>query len=322
MPASPADNPISSLAIDDLDVVVLMGGTSAEREVSLQSGANVAAALTQSGCHVRCIDPAQTSLEAVSWSARSLAVNMLHGQFGEDGGVQAVLHRLGVNYTGSDAAASYRAFHKQVAKQLFRQSGLPTPDSCCLTNGALTPDAISFANAATEGIVVKPEAQGSSLGVSIVRQAAQLMSAIKLAAQYDEMILLEQAVPGEEWTVPVLGDCPLPPIRISAAQSFFDYSAKYCDATTRYEVFSAMSNPVAQAVAEQAVSACRVLGTRGMCRVDLIVDAEQQPWILEVNTVPGMTAHSLVPKSAAALGWSMNRLCGQLISSALPNLRD
>lgn len=298
------------------NVAVLLGGHSAEREISLLSGAAVAQALEQGGHSVLLVDPAEQQLSAFPWQEIDVAFLALHGTYGEDGGIQQELDQLGVCYTGSGAAASALAFHKLAAKERFLQCGLTTPDFKVIPS-TMKPDSIHEAAAALGyPLVVKPEAQGSSLGVCILDTPESLLTAVTSARTLGELVLLERAVIGQEWTVPVLDDEPLFPIRIGTAHQFFDFDAKYHDKQTRYEVIADPQDVAAARVQQLSLSACQALGCRGISRVDLLMDSAGVPWLLEVNTLPGMTDHSLVPKSAQARGWSMTQLCEEMIRSA------
>lgn len=303
-------------------VIVVAGGDSPEREISRQSGAAVAEALKSREYRVSVVDPADTPLKALPWAKPCLVFNALHGPYGEDGQLQADLDELGIPYTGTDARSSWLAFHKSEAKALFTKVGLSTPAVRVFASDALDDEAHAAAMDLGYPVVVKPEAQGSSLGVTIIDSASEMDAALKVARNFDSKVLIERAVVGEEWTVPVFDDVCLPPIRITSQQKFFDYSAKYVDDQTTYEVVTIMESLTAARVADLALAACHSLGCRGMCRVDLMVDGDGQPWLLEVNTSPGMTDHSLVPKSAASLGWSMGELCERILFAALPRFAN
>ena len=291
-------------------VAVLSGGDSAEREISLESGTAVARALRERGHTVHAIDPSRQPVHAVDWSAFDVAFIALHGTFGEDGGIQEQLDELGVLYTGSGAEASRLAFDKTAAKNLFRQQGIRTPPEIILR-------AASHPFPGTFPLVVKPRRQGSSLGVTIVHDPGEFPAALAEALRFDDCVLIEQAILGEEWTVPILDRMVLPPIRISTDHQFFDFTAKYRDERTRYDVIRDFEDPVCREVTRISLAACEALHTAGICRVDLMLDAEARPSVLEVNTIPGMTDHSLVPKSATAWGWSFGELCERAIRSAL-----
>ncbi|WP_437187959.1 D-alanine--D-alanine ligase [Planctomicrobium sp. SH668] len=298
-------------------IAVLQGGTSAERDVSLKSGEAIANALRISGAHVECIDPAMTPIRQVNWSRFDLAFLALHGTYGEDGQLQRELDALNVIYTGSDAHASEIAFHKHAAKVEFLKAGLPTPRYGVATSDCSPNQLAELADRIGYPVVVKPEAQGSSLGVTILQDEFGLIAACKCAFLFDHTILIEKAIAGQEWTVPVCNDQALFPIQIKPSQQFYDFEAKYHDRKTDYVVTSDLSDSVVLKLQELGLQASRTLGCTGISRVDIRVDAYGSPWLLEVNTLPGMTEQSLVPKSAAVWGWSMSDLCEVIIRSAL-----
>ncbi len=300
-----------------LHVAVLCGGPSAERAISLKSGAAVSRALAELGHTAHEIDPAAVDLARADWGRFDVAFIALHGTFGEDGQVQQILEDALVPYTGSGVAASRLAFSKSASKERFAQQGVPTAPYV-LIHESDTPHRI-LDQAAQIGfpLVVKPDTQGSSLGVSIVRSGQDLPAALARCFHYDAFGLLEQAIAGSEWTVGMLDERALPPIRIETSRAFFDYEAKYADGTTRYLFDSAVPAEQMGRIVETARNACAALGTAGLARVDLIVDQTGVPRVLEVNTVPGLTDHSLVPKAAAHAGVSFNELCQECLQSAL-----
>ena len=299
-------------------VAVLAGGDSDERTISLQSGAAVQQALTARGHLALHLDPSVVDLAGVDWSQFDMAFIALHGQFGEDGQVQQLLDEAGIPYTGSNAAASRLAFSKSAAKERFLQFGVPTPAYSLLHYT----DDVSRIQRVTDGIgyplVVKPDCQGSSLGISIVKSAAELPQAIKLCFQFDIFAVIESAVIGTEWTVGLLDELVLLPIRIETNREFFDWHAKYEDDSTRYEFDVGVPHEVIAAIEEAARGACRSLGTCGLMRVDLRLDENLHPLVLEVNTIPGLTSHSLVPKAAARMGIEFGDLCERAIRAYLP----
>ncbi|MCY2966946.1 MAG: D-alanine--D-alanine ligase, partial [Planctomycetota bacterium] len=292
------------------------GGPSAEREVSLKSGAAVAAALRAGGHTVREIDPKFTDVAKFDWRGIDVAFLALHGEFGEDGTVQDLLDTLGIPYTGSGANASRISFSKLAAKQRFVQNGVPTPP-WLVVDSTLSPGQCA-AQARRLGfpLVVKPDQQGSSLGVTIVRDEEQLGDALEIAFGYGRVVVLEQAIDGAEWTVGLLDSHPLPPIRIGTDHTFFDYDAKYHADDTRYQ-FDDDGSGVAAMVSRVARDACAAVGTKGVARVDVMVDRLGRPFVLEVNTIPGFTDHSLVPKAAAHAGMNFVALCEWCVTSAL-----
>lgn len=300
-------------------IALLCGGTSAEREVSLQSGAAVHAALNSRGHFVAVVDPQDVDLTSFDWARFDVAFLALHGTGGEDGQVQRVLETAGVPYTGSDSGASRLAFSKSAAKERFVQFNVPTPHAV-LVHESDTAARIE-ARLLTVGLpaVVKPDGQGSSLGVSIVRDATELPAALSACFHLQPFGLLEEFIAGDEWTVSVIDDDVLPPIRIRPASSFFDFSSKYEDDRTAYEFASDadVAADVGELIGRTAQQACAALGVRGAARVDLMLDACRRPWVLEVNTIPGMTTHSLLPKSAERAGIPFPDLCELLTRRAL-----
>lgn len=298
-------------------VALLQGGDSAERVISLQSGAEVEDALRSAGHTVISVDPAEESLFEFDWHRVDLAFLVLHGTNGEDGQIQQELEAIGIPYTGSGAEASRLAFHKHLAKEHFLRAGLGTPEFHVIHPSHDLSDIRQCAIHLGFPLVVKPDAQGSSLGVTILQDESGLNGAIEVARELDDTILLERFIAGEEWTVPILDNRALPPIRIGTSHHFFDFEAKYLDHKTDYQVIDDPENRLATQLQQVSLEACQTLGCRGINRVDLRVDNQNRIWILEVNTIPGMTSHSLVPKSAGAQGWTMSRLCEEIIHSAL-----
>jgi D-alanine-D-alanine ligase len=325
-----------------LTVLVLLGGPSAEREVSLVSGRCVADALTRRGHRVIELDPtpspllsgpgtpldfrqalceARQRLERFDWSAVDVVFNALHGTFGEDGTVQELLESLGVPYTGSGPEASRCGFHKWKARRRFEAHGLPTPRGVLFRTDWPTSRMAAAARSLEWPVVIKPEAQGSSLGVSIVRRPADLPAAVERCARYGAVGLIEEYIAGTEWTVGVWDDFVLPLIEIVPAQEFFDYTAKYADERTAYRFSSHLPEETMQRMATAGRRAARAVGAEGLSRVDVRVDASGTAWVLEVNTSPGLTDHSLVPKAAARMGLSLGVLCEQECQRAIVRRR-
>lgn len=300
-----------------LRIAVLSGGPSAERLISLKSGSAVAKALAEFGHSVTEIDPAVVDVSKLDWGPFDVAFIALHGKFGEDGQIQQILEQALIPYTGSGVAASRLAFSKSASKERFAQHQVPTAPYV-LIHESDTPHRIG-AQADQLGfpLVVKPDTQGSSLGVSIVRQGGDLPAAIARCFHYDSFGLLEQALVGSEWTVGLIDDRALPAIRIETSRAFFDYEAKYEDDETRYQFDYDVPSEQVDLIVQTARNACAALGTSGLARVDLILDQLGTPYVLEVNTVPGLTDHSLVPKAAARLGMSLTDLCQECVQSAL-----
>jgi D-alanine-D-alanine ligase len=298
-------------------IAVLAGGDSDEREISLQSGAAVQQALSARGHFTLHLDPSVVDVKGVDWRQFDVAFLALHGQFGEDGQVQRILEDAGIPYTGSDATASRLAFSKSAAKERFLQFGVPTPEYSLLH---YTDDLSRIERITREigyPLVIKPDCQGSSLGITIVKSPDAVSAALKHCFHFDGFAVVERAIIGTEWTVGLLDDLVLPPILIETDREFFDWQAKYEDDDTRYLFDSSFPSHVLDRIADVAKNACRALGTRGMVRVDLRVDEQLNPWLLEVNTIPGYTSHSLVPKAAARMGIEFGELCERSIESCL-----
>jgi len=308
---------LQPVVISPLTVAVLAGGTSAERSISLQSGAAVAAALAARGHKVRMVDPADVSIDDYPWAEVDMAFLALHGTFGEDGGVQRILERLGVAFTGSGSEASRLAFAKSAAKERFTQASVPTPEYSLIHETDSLERIDDLASRIGYPLVVKPDAQGSSIGVSIVTSLTGLHEAVDCCFCHDDFGLIERAIPGTEWTLGVIDEDPLPLIQITTPRGFYDFEAKYQDNATQYLLDQPLSAEQSRLITETGLAACRSLGTSGAARVDIRVDEQGRPWVLEVNTIPGMTDHSLVPKAAAKVGLDMGQLCELLIARAL-----
>ncbi len=303
--------------LSPLSIAVLLGGQSAERKISLQSGNAVAEALRQKGHKVGLIDPASQQLESVDWSQFNIAFSALHGTFGEDGGAQEILERVGIPFTGSDSETSRLAFSKSAAKERFLQHSVSTPSYTLIHETDGLERIHEHARRIGYPIVIKPDAQGSSIGVSMVRAPEQLEAALSQCFYFESFGLMERLIDGTEWTLGMIDDDPLPLIRIETARGFYDYQAKYEDEGTQYLFEYGVEESVLQRLAETGAAACRALGTRGIARVDMRLDQFGQPFVLEVNTIPGMTDHSLVPKAAARLGFDMGQLCEIVIDRTL-----
>jgi D-alanine-D-alanine ligase len=301
---------------DSLRVAVLAGGDSDEREVSLKSGMAVAAALAERGHHVLHLDPAIVELSGIDWSQFDVAFVALHGRFGEDGQVQQILEDANVCYTGSDAISSRLAFSKSAAKERFSLFGVPTPRYSLIHYSDGTERIQRDAAEIGYPLVIKPDTQGSSLGVSIIRSPDELGSALKLCFQFDSNGVIETMVEGTEWTVGLIDRKILPAIKIETDREFFDWQAKYEDDATRYIFDADVPRRVIVSIEKIAHNACCALSTSGLARVDLRLDHQNQPWVLEVNTIPGFTDHSLLPKAAARMGIDFPSLCDQIVRTS------
>jgi D-alanine-D-alanine ligase len=306
---------------DCLRIAVLSGGTSQEREVSLASGQAVQRALQSRGHRVETLDPAVAGPEQVDWTRFDACFLCLHGGEGEDGRIQRRLARLGVAYTGSGPAASRRAMSKTMSKRRFLAAGVPTPAFVALHRREPLADRIARAARLGFPLVVKPDGQGSSLGVGRADGTRMLAECLLAAEQYGPRTVAEPYVCGVETTISVLGRRSLPPVVVMHNGPIFDYGAKYHAPGTEYftgEDFPGLLPPaILRATRKAAVAACAALGTRGLARVDVMVDAAGRPWVLEVNTIPGMTERSLAPRAAALAGLALPQLCERLVHSAL-----
>lgn len=304
-------------------VAVLMGGTSAEREVSLMSGAGVLKALQSQGVNAHAFDPAQRDMGELKREGFDRCFIALHGRFGEDGTVQGALELLGIPYTGSGVMASSIAMDKVMTKRIWRAEGLPTPAWRQVHSASETRAA--FAELGSP-MIVKPAREGSSIGFTKVLHADQCEQAYALASQHDAMVLCEQFVAGDEVTCPVLGSNAqpqaLPLIRIVAPEGNYDYQNKYFTDTTQYLVPAGLPAGEEEAIAALVCKAYQVLGCRGWARADVMIDAvSRKPYLLEMNTSPGMTGHSLVPMSARAAGMSYEALCVRLLQATTLDAR-
>ncbi len=303
-------------------VAVLMGGRSAEREVSLMSGSGVLTALQASGVDAHAFDPAERDLSELKREGFDRCFIALHGRYGEDGTVQGALELLGIPYTGSGVMASSIAMDKTMTKRVWLAEGLPTPRYVLVRREQLAQvSADDLVAQLGLPLIVKPAREGSSIGVTKVTQVAQIAEALAQAAQCDADVLCEQCIVGDEVTCPVLGDGDaahaLPVIRIVAPEGNYDYQNKYFTDDTQYLVPSGLPAGEEQAIQALVVKAYQVLGCRGWGRVDVMIDAATRaPYLLEINTSPGMTGHSLVPMSARAAGLSYEALCCQLLAAA------
>lgn len=280
-------------------VAVLLGGRSAEREISLQSGQAVLTALLESGVDAQAFDPAQQSLEMLKQQGFDKAFIALHGRFGEDGTIQGVLEWLGIPYTGSGVMASALAMDKWRTKLVWQAAGIRSPRFEILQENS------HFEQVAENlglPLIIKPAREGSTIGLSKVHHKEDVAAAYRLAAQHDALVLAEEFIAGKELTVAILGETPLPVVRIEVAGDLYDYEAKYLSDATQYFCPSGLPAEQEKAIQQQALQAYRVLGCEGWGRVDLILDVAGEFYFLEANTSPGMTNHSLVPMAARTAG--------------------
>ena len=292
-------------------VAVLMGGRSGEREVSLKSGAAVLAALQRGGVDAHAFDPAERPLHDIEGFDRVFIA--LHGRYGEDGTIQGALELLGIPYTGSGVMASAVGMDKWRTKLLWRAAGVVTPDFELVTADS---DFAAIEQKLGLPLFVKPANEGSSIGISKVKQAGGLKAAYELAAQADPLVLAEQFVGGGEYTVGILGDQVLPIIRIVPANEFYDFEAKYLRDDTQYLCPCGLSAEKEAQIQAEALQAFRTVGGRGWGRVDFLMDEAGKHYFLEVNTSPGMTDHSLVPMGAKAAGVGFDELVVKILEMA------
>ena len=294
-------------------VAVLLGGRSAEREVSLKSGAMVLGALRARGVDAHAFDPQQQDLAALIAEKFDRVFIALHGRYGEDGTIQGALELLGIPYTGSGVLASALAMDKWRTKLLWQAAGIPTPRYELLTQASDFKQVVARLGLP---IMVKPANEGSSIGMSKVCAAADLEQAYALAAQYDRVVIAEQFIEGIELTAGVLAGEALPLIRLETPRAFYDYEAKYVANDTRYILPCGLAAEAEGAVQRRVLDAFDALGCAGWGRVDLMLDAQGSPWFIEVNTSPGMTDHSLVPMAARHTGLSFEDLVLRILECA------
>ena len=314
-----------------MQVLVLAGGLSAERDVSLRSGRRVAEALRTARPDWQVLerDVDATLLAELAADAPDCVVPLLHGSAGEDGAVRDVLECLDLPYVGSRAAASRLAFDKPVAKTLLRRAGVATPEAVALPHATFRELGAPGVMAALElglglPLVVKPARGGSALGVSIVREAAELPAAMVGAFAYGDVAMLERFIAGTEVAVGVVenpgGPMALPAVEIAPDGGFYDYAARYTAGTTEFHVPARLEDAVAKAAAEAALTAHETLGLRDWSRSDLIIDTDGTPWFLEVNVAPGMTETSLVPQALTAAGIDMGAQMAALVERAVARI--
>ncbi len=303
----------ATMTREAMDITVLAGGPGVEREVSLESGKAVHAALARQGHRVSLCDVSPEDLSALRRPADFVFI-ALHGEFGEDGTVQRLLDDLGVSYCGSGAAASALAFDKLRSKEIFARNGLPTPDFRVVQKGVSPGDLADL----PLPCMVKPVASGSSVDVIRADTVAELHAAIDRVLARSQRALVERYVVGVELTVGILGDEALPVIEIRTRRPFYNYEAKYLDDDTQYLFDIDLPEELLAHVQQLSVRAHRHLGCRAFSRADWLVDRQTfQPHLLEINTIPGFTSHSLLPKAAARVGIDFDALCARIIDLSL-----
>ncbi len=289
-------------------VAVLMGGRSGEREISLASGGSCLQALKAMGVEAVAFDPAEQAIEELARFDRAFIA--LHGPGGEDGAIQGALETIGIPYTGSDVLGSALGMDKLRSKQIWQASALPTPDYRVVETQA---EAQLALEALGLPLFVKPLGEGSSLGTARVDEAAQLSAAVAEASRYGGQALLERCIDGAEYTVGILGEQTLPAIRIEVVSAFYDFEAKYRSDATRMHIPSGLDAAAEAALQTLAGQAFAAIGASGWGRVDVMADNHGRFWLLEVNTIPGMTDHSLLPAAAAAAGMDRETLVWRIL---------
>ncbi len=304
------------------NVAVLSGGISLEREVSLRSGSRVADALADRGHHVTALDVDSQLVRTLEDGDFEVAFLALHGSAGEDGTIQSLLELVGLPYTGPDVLASSLAWNKPIAQGLYDRAGLSVPAHVTLTQQAFREMGAAaavdhLAEALGMPLVVKPATGGSSLGLSVVDDAARLSQAIVGAFSYAPAVLVERFVAGTEVAVTVLDGAALPPVEIQPKEGAYDFAARYTAGATEFHVPARLDEAVLVQCEQVAVAAYHAIGARHVSRADLIVDADGRPWLLELDTCPGLTDTSLVPLAAAAADLDFADLCERLVQLAL-----
>ncbi len=299
---------------------VLMGGPSSERPISLKSGKAVYEALGSSGCHVSAIDIPSSDVDEIIAILKNAKIDIafiaLHGQLGEDGVIQSILEKLHIPYTGPGVKSSQLAMNKILAQNIFKQNHIPVPPFRVVNKNnkrSLQTAVITIDN---YPVMVKPASQGSSIGITLVENKNDLAAAVEKALEYDGEVLIERYIRGKELTVGILDDRPLPVIEIRPHAKFFDFTAKYESGTTEYIIPAQLPDDVARRVQKMAWDAFCALRCRDLSRVDIMLDDEQNPFVIEINTIPGFTATSLLPKAAKVMGIDFPQLCLTIVQLA------
>ena len=301
-----------------LKIAVLAGGPSCEREISLLSGGAVLDALVSKGHSAQLLDPLGDFIPELRALGASFVFIALHGLFGEDGTVQRLLEKEGIPYTGSGPAASEIAFDKARAQSLFRRRGIRAPDFQIFKRNERAP-----AERLAVPCVVKPAMAGSSVGISLVFEESHAQQALDEAFRYSDTVLVERYVSGRELTVGILGDEVLPIVEVIPKRTFYDYEAKYGDSGTRYEAPARLEEETASEVRQAALEAYRALGCEVFARADVMLSKEDgKPYMLEVNTIPGLTGKSLLPKAAKASGVDFPGLCVRILELSMSRIEN
>ncbi|WP_297455825.1 D-alanine--D-alanine ligase [Persephonella sp.] len=300
--------------MNKLKIALLYGGSSSEREISIKSGQAVEGALKRLSLNYKVFDPINPPefTKSLLEYNPDLVFNMLHGKGGEDGAIQGFLEILGFKYTGSPIKASAIAIDKNLTKEIARANGINTPD------WVLIEDISQLENINLPfPLVVKPDTEGSSIGVFIVNNNQELTEAVKKALELDSKVLIEQYIKGREITIGILNGQVLEPIEIKVEEGFYDFENKYISEKTQYIISPYMKEETRKKLEEDSLKLYRLLECRGVVRIDYMLDEKETPYLLEINTIPGMTDHSLVPKAAAAKGIDFDNLVLEIIKGAL-----
>jgi len=302
-------SPVSTFSPEKLKITVLMGGVSREREVSIESGTCVAEALKEAGADVASADITPNHLEILDDKSIDVFFIALHGSWGEDGQLQSILESKGLTYTGSPPKSSKLAFDKWESKKLFKKACVPTPEAALFEPKLKLWDALKY--------VIKPLREGSTIGITIADSPEQAIEAAKKCADEFGDCMIERFVKGMEITVGVIGSEALPIIEIRAKDGFYDYQAKYIDDKTQYLFDTIEDAGFVRRIQKSAVDCFNAVGCRGAARVDFIIGEDGVAYALEINTIPGMTNHSLLPKAAAKADISMSQLCMKIVEMAM-----
>lgn len=305
---------------------VLMGGCSSEREISFKSGKAVLKAFTDAGLDAVSLvidsEEAQVNKRLLQESGVCFAFIALHGRYGEDGGIQTVLDEIGIPYAGSGPQASRTAMNKILTQKILKAAGLPVADFCAVSKTLPSPGNMVREFFKGDAVVIKPALEGSSIGIRIVRDDAQIEDALSQAFMYGDDVLAERFVKGRELTVGILGGQALPIVEIRTSRGFFDFEAKYQKGMTEYLVPADLPAETAGQIGSLALAAFQAVGCRDFARVDFLLAEDGNPVILEINTIPGFTETSLLPMAAACAGYDFSGLCVQLMRSALERVQQ
>jgi len=299
---------------------VLMGGYSSEREISLKSGRAIYQALSDAGCETALIDIVGKNEKEIVVKILDEQVNLafiaLHGRLGEDGTIQTILEDLEIKYTGSGIEASVRAFDKSISQKEFKNHGISVPPFITLRKEDHYVERALLDQLESFPVVVKPAREGSSIGITIVNNEEDFQAALKLAKQFDDIIIVEKYIKGKEFTVGILGQKALSVVEICPRNEYFDYSSKYEEGMTEYSVPALISEDLTHKLQKTALEAHQLLGCKDFSRVDYIVDEAEHVYLLELNTIPGFTSTSLLPKAAKEASLSFQQLCLKIIELA------